>query len=134
MERLIILISVNGLISIIMPLIYYVLFRGPFESLIIHWFYLSAFIGIVVLLTLVILRIRKNIEKSYNLIMTQLLIISLIQVPPIWMWIVFHGYKIGDWTYNTAFVAHMGYSLLHILLLLLCIFTISQIIIVKKQH
>jgi len=127
MKRLLILIFLNALISIIMPLIYYVLFRGPFESLIVYWLYLSAFIGVVVLLTLILLCTKKNVNKLYNVAIIQLLILSIIQIPPIWLWINLHGYKIADCTYSNAFIAHMGYSLLHFIPLLLCLFTISQI-------
>jgi hypothetical protein len=47
--------------------------------------------------------------------------ITLIQLPPIGLWLVFHGSGISDGTPPSSFVAHWAYALPHVIVAALCI-------------
>ncbi|HAG11906.1 MAG TPA: hypothetical protein DCK76_11165 [Desulfotomaculum sp.] len=64
MNKILNLIFLNSIVPITFPLIYFILFKGPFEYLVIYWFYLSSFMGIVIFLTLTLLYITKNIGEA----------------------------------------------------------------------
>lgn len=133
MRKILILIFLIAIVSIVLPSIYFILFEDPFEPQVYDWFDLSYFLGIVMFLTLILLFITKNIKGLSNFIIIELLIVCMAQVPPIFLWIILHGNKMADWTYTNATTVHAGYSLLHFSPFVLSLYTINQIISIKKS-
>jgi hypothetical protein len=88
---------------------------GPTEVEVQIWGVVSVGIGAFLgLLCLAIGRSNKRIAKVA--LALGYIFLALFQVLPIYLWFMFHGYGISDGTPPSAFVAHWGYSISHIIL------------------
>ena len=119
------LMVIGGVGAIVLGLPYMYRAFGPTEAEVVLWGKVSLYIGIVlVLLSLVAghKRARVVIKPILGL---GYLILSVLQVPPIFLWFLFHGSGISDGTPPSSFVAHWGYAIPHIILLTICVFILS---------
>lgn len=95
---------------------------GPLESEVEHWGYFSAGLGAFLL----ILAFLPAHGIGTRLV---LYICTVIQIPPIILWFIFHGLEITDYppAFSDQFVAHWAFSIPHITLLILCLCTLKLI-------
>ena len=114
---LMILLSIG---SIILGYSYAYELYGPLESEVEHWGYFSEGLGVF----LFILAFLPT-HSIWTLLI--LYICTVIQIPPIILWFIFHGGEITDYTYafSDQFVAHWAFSIPHITLLILCLFILK---------
>lgn len=125
--RKVALMVVGGVGAIVLGLPYVYRAFGPTEAEVVLWGKVSLYIGIVlVLLSLVAghKRARVVIKPIMGL---GYLILSVLQVPPILLWFLFHGSGISDSTPPSSFVAHWGYAIPHMILLTVCVFILSSL-------
>jgi len=124
------LIGGVGAVLLGLPYIYHAF--GPTEAEVITWGRVSLYIGI----TLVILSIgTAHSSKGLAKIILGLgyTVLALLQVFPIFLWLSFHGSGISDGAPPSAFVAHWGYSLPHVALLIVCIVVLYRLFRSKAQ-
>lgn len=98
-------------------------YYGWVEIPVILWGYFAQFWGIV-LFCLFPYSFR-TVESS--LIKFALYVNILAQIPPIILWIIFHGNIITEPT-NSEFIAHWSYSLMHVLILGICVLILKSIL------
>lgn len=127
------LILVNGVGLIILGLLYVLRVWGALENEAIYWGKVSVISGVILVYTLFIfMKYNRKIIKTILII--ELILIMLLQIPPVCLWIAFHGEKIVDWTYKTSFTAHWGYSMLHLAPFLIGIVTICQLCCKRREQ
>jgi hypothetical protein len=89
---------------------------GPTEAEVASWGEVSLYTGIV--LTLLAVAIGRNTKKFFRGILALgYLFLALLQVLPIFLWFTFHGTGISDGTPPSPFVAHWGYAIPHLAVL-----------------
>ncbi len=112
-----------GIGNILIGLTYILGMYGPTEVEVGYWGLLSILLGV---LLIGIGQIKDSrLIKMVKIFL--ILLIMVIQILPIVLWFEFHGYGISDGTPPSDFIAHWGYSIPHILILMLCIYNIFQI-------
>jgi hypothetical protein len=90
---------------------------GPTEAEVVTWGEVSLYTGIVlVALSVGIGRSNKKILRG--ILAPSYILLALLQVPPIFLWFTFHGMGISDGTPPSPFVAHWGYAIPHLALLI----------------
>jgi len=93
---------------------------GPTEAEFVTWGRVSVWAGIVLgLLWLGIGRSNRTAAKAA--LAGGILLVALLQVPPILLWFAFHGTGISDGSPPSTFVAHWGYAIPHVVLLVACV-------------
>lgn len=93
---------------------------GPTEAEVQIWGVVS--VGIGAFLGLLCLAIGRSNKWIAKVVLTLgYIFLALFQVLPIYLWFVFHGRGISDGTPQSAFVAHWGYSILHMALFVVAI-------------
>jgi hypothetical protein len=103
-----------GAILLGLPYIFHAF--GPTEAQVVIWGEVSLCMGMVLLFLAVGLgRSKKRLAKVA--LACGYIILALLQVPPVVLWFAFHGSGISDGTPPSAFVAHWGYSIPHLVLL-----------------
>lgn len=120
-----------GFLSFLIGIIYIVGLYGPTEAEVGRWGIISIILGCWLMLCNLYLN-KKILDKLKIII---IIIILLIQIPPIYLWFVFYGRGISDGTPPSTFIAHWGYSIPHIIIVILCIISINNFIknkLIKK--
>jgi hypothetical protein len=103
-----------GAILLGLPYIFHAF--GPTEAEVVIWGEVSLCMGVVLLFLAIGLGRSKSILAKVALAFGYI-ILALLQVPPIVLWFAFHSSGISDGTPPSAFVAHWGYSVPHLVLL-----------------
>ncbi|MCR4441202.1 MAG: hypothetical protein QHH10_04080 [Peptococcaceae bacterium] len=103
---------VTGILTIAVGLPYVLGLYGPTEAEVRTWGNMAIILGVGILFSSTNVFITKRVLGSL------LLITTLIQIPPIVLWFVFHGYGISDGTPPSSFMAHWGFSFPHIFVVL----------------
>lgn len=120
------LTGITGLLSVAVGLPYILGLYGPTEAEVRTWGITAIILGCGILVFLVSGGLSITAK---HILGSMLLIAALIQIPPILLWFIFHGYGISDGTPPSSFVAHWGFSIPHILVLLdalWCLFLIYK--------
>lgn len=122
------LMVVGGVGAMVLGLPYIYRAFGPTEAEVVLWGKVSLYAGIV----LILFSLTAGHKRARMIIKLILglgyLILSLLQVPPILLWFLFHGSGISDGTPPSSFVAHWGYAIPHIILLTICVFILSGLL------
>lgn len=117
------LISSGGAILLGVPYIFYAF--GPTEAEVVSWGEVSLYTGII--LTLLAVVIGRNPRKLFRGVLALgYLFLALLQVLPIFLWFAFHGTGISDGTPPSPFVAHWGYAIPHLVLLIASLVVIAS--------
>lgn len=99
---------------------YFLNIFGSTEAEVAKWGIASSFTGaVLILLSIGIGRSDKRISKA--ILALGYIFLALLQVLPALLWFEFHGDGISDGTPPSAFVAHWGYSIPHLALLIVSI-------------
>lgn len=110
-------------LSIVIGLIYALGLYGSTEVEVNQWGIITMLGGII---TISISIIKGN--RFIRVIMIFLIVlISMAQVPPIALWITFHGYTITDGTPPSSFVAHWAFAIPHIFIFILGLLSLIKI-------
>lgn len=115
-----IIIALIGLSSIALGYSYAHELYALLESEVQQWGYFSELLGVVLLLL--------ALKPTHGVFMRFILNICLvIQIPPIILWVIFHGSRITDAPQTIAdqFVAHWAFSIPHIVLFCLCFYILK---------
>lgn len=118
-----------GILSILTGLIYMLRLYGPTESEVATWGLIAAFLGGMV----VYLALNPGKNSDINL-KAVVVFLSVIQIPPIYLWFIFTGSGISDGTPQSPFVAHWLYSLPHVLIVLVGLFILFSPINKEKYE
>lgn len=104
---------VGGLLTIVIGLPYATHALGSTEVEVMQWGRTCITLGLLLLVaTLVKSRV------SVWLQVVSLLVIAAIQLPPAFLWLLFHGTGISDGAPPSTFVAHWGWAIPHCIVLL----------------
>lgn len=115
-----VLMVIGGVGAIVLGLPYIYRAFGPAEAEVVLWGNVSLCMGIILaLLSLVAGHKRARIVIK-PILGLGYLILSLLQVPPILLWLLSH--RISDSTPPSSFVASWGHATPHIILLTICVF------------
>jgi hypothetical protein len=114
-----------GAILLGLPYIFHVF--GPTEAELVIWGEVSLCMG-VVLLFLAIGLGRSKVRLAKVALAFGYLTVALLQVPPVVLWFAFHGSGISDGTPPSTFVAHWGYSVPHLVLLVASLMVVGDVI------
>ena len=109
-------ILLGGFGGILLGLPYIFHAFGPTEVQVVIWGEASLGTGVVLLFLAIGLGRSKKTFAKVDLAFGYV-ILALLQVPPVVLWFAFHGSGISDGTPPSAFVAHWGYSVPHLVLL-----------------
>ncbi len=121
------IVSLIGAGSLFLGMAYVAHVFGPTEAEVVTWGKVSTGLGVV----LGILSVVGGIGPSGLVQVIAALLCggsALLQVLPIALWVTFHGSGISDGTPPSPFVAHWGYALPHVALLVLSGVTIWQLL------
>lgn len=100
---------------------------GPTEAEVARWGVVCALAGIVLLPPAV--GMGRSSSKYLKVgLGSGYAALALIQVPPIFLWLAFHGAGISDGTPPSGFVAHWGYALPHLAALIVCLKAARQLV------
>lgn len=100
---------------------------GPTEAEVASWGEFSLYTGIV--LTLLAVGVGRNTKKLFRGILALgYLFLAFLQVLPIFLWFTFHGTGISDGTPPSAFVAHWGYAIPHLAVLMVSLVVITFVL------
>ena len=114
------LMLAGGIGGVLLGLPYIFHAFGPTEAEVAHWGMICTLAGAVLLMLAVgIGRSKQRVAKVG--LAAGYTALALLQVPPIFLWFVFHGTGISDGTPPSEFVAHWGYALAHLALLMVCL-------------
>ena len=98
---------------------------GPTEAEVGTWGRVSFFWGCVLVL-LSLPYIRKSTKQGRLISGVVFGGLILLQIMPIYLWIIFHGMGISDGTPASSFVAHWMYAIPHLVLGLLGVYGLLQ--------
>jgi len=121
------LMIVGGVGAIIVGLPYIYRAFGPTEAEVVLWGKVSLYIGIVLILFSLMAGHKRAGTVIKPILGLGYSILSLLQVPPILLWFLFHGSGISDGTPPSSFVALWGYATPHIILLTICVFILYRL-------
>ena len=107
---------VGALGSILLGLPYILRLFGPTEAEVVMWGRVSLWTGVVLSLLTIGLGANNNIIVKMFLSLGYLFL-AMLQILPIYLWFWFHGFGISDGSPPSTFVAHWGYALPHVVLL-----------------
>ncbi|MDH7576981.1 MAG: hypothetical protein QHH75_03960 [Bacillota bacterium] len=114
--KLIYLMFFIGVGSVVLGLPYALKIFGPTEAVVALWGRTSVFIGILLIISSFALRPVKTKAIKF-LLALEFSILALLQVFPIFFWIVMYGQGITDLPYQPGdFIAHWGYSIPHLII------------------
>ena len=100
---------------------------GPTEAEVVTWGEVSLYTGaILVVLSIGIGRSQKRPAKVVLAIGS--VVLALLQVPPVFLWLAFHGAGISDGAPPSTFVAHWGYSIPHLVLLIVSLMVLYNLV------
>lgn len=118
---IVMLIGSVGAILLGLPYIFHAF--GPTEAEVVSWGEISLYTGVA--LTLLSIGIGHSTKRiSRGILALGYLFLALLQVLPIFLWFTFHGTGISDGTPPSPFVAHWGYAIPHLVLLVIGIMVI----------
>jgi len=111
-----IIIFMTGIVSIMLGYSYSHELYGTTEAEVEQWGYFAQVLGFI----MICLIFNAKWEFFSKLV---LYLNILIQIPPIILWFIFHGYRITDAppTISDQFIAHWAFSIPHILIFILCL-------------
>lgn len=120
---IVMLIGSVGAILLGLPYIFHAF--GPTEAEVVSWGEISLYTGVA--LTLLSIGIGHSTKRiSRGILALGYLFLALLQVLPIFLWFTFHGTGISDGTPPSPFVAHWGYAIPHLVLLVIGIMVIMS--------
>ena len=126
MKKVIVML-VGGVGAILLGLPYILHTFGPTEAEVVSWGKVSLYTGVVLaLLSVGIGRSTKRIPRS--ILALGYLFLALLQALPIFLWFTFHGAGISDGTPPSSFVAHWGYAIPHLALLIVSLVVIASVL------
>ena len=109
---------ITGVSSVLTGLLYLFHVFGPTETEIVMWGKTAILAGIVLCALALVAQLTH--QPLINLsILVNLMLIALLQIPPIYLWLVSHGSGISDGSPPDAFIAHWIFALPHSVLLIL---------------
>lgn len=114
-----------GAILLGLPYIFHAF--GPTEAQVVIWGWVSLCMGVVLIFLAIGLSRSKNILAKVALAFGYLTL-ALLQVPPVVLWFAFHGSGISDGTPPSTFVAHWGYSVPHLVLLVASLMVVYHVV------
>ena len=125
--KLPVIITINGITSVVLGLTYITGIYGQVESEVAYWGIVSITIGLFLVVGLKKIHSKKIIFVFVNLLL------AAIQVIPIMLWFEYQGRAITDPTPGSSFNAHWLFSFPHIIVLLLsCITVVSLTLMFYK--
>lgn len=111
---------IGGIGAILLGLPYIFHAFGPTEAEVVTWGKVSLYTGIIlVILSIGIGRSNKKIFRG--ILALGYTMLAFLQLPPIFLWFAFNGMGISDGTPPSPFVAHWGYAIPHLALLIDCL-------------
>jgi hypothetical protein len=100
---------------------------GPTEAKVVTWGEVSLCMGVALLFLAAGLGCSKKRLAEVALAFGYLSL-ALLQVPPVALWFTFHGSGISDGTPPSTCVAHWGYSVPHVVLLVASLMVVGDVI------
>jgi hypothetical protein len=118
-----ILIALLSIGSILLGYSYAHEWYGMLESEVQYWGYLSEALGLILLILI--------LPRFKGVILTKVILFIglIINIPPIILWFIFHGYRITDAppTISDQFIAHWTFSVPHVILVAMCVYLLKLI-------
>lgn len=111
--RLLVAAALAGLGTVLLGLLYTNHAFGPTEAEVVDWGRIAIVLGAILGVgAIVAARVRHAVVVLFLAI--DCAAVAALQVPPIGLWILFHGTGISDGSPPSAFVAHWAYGLPHV--------------------
>ena len=117
---------ITGISSVLTGLLYLFHVFGPTETEIVMWGKTAILAGSVLCALALVAQLTHPQPIITLSLLVNLMLIALLQIPPIYLWLVSHGSGISDGSPPDAFIAHWIFALPHSVLLIL-----SLIILVR---
>lgn len=117
---------ITGVSSVLTGLLYLLQVFGPTETEIVTWGKTAILAGIVLCALALVAQLTHPQSIITLSLLVNLMLIALLQILPIYLWLVSHGSGISDGSPPEAFIAHWIFALPHSVLLIL-----SLIILVR---
>lgn len=117
------LMVIGGVGAIVLGLPYVYHAFGPTEAEVVLWGKVSLYMGIVLILFSLMTGHKRARIVIKPILGLGYFILSLLQVPPILLWLLVH--RISDGTPPSSFVGYWGHATPHIILLTICVFILS---------
>jgi hypothetical protein len=102
-----------SILAVLTGLTYVLRLYGPTEVEVVNWGYLAIFLGIV---TFVLPLMKKKFPTVQTILV---ILLTVIQMPAIFLWIIFSGSSISDGSPASDFVASWLYAIPHIIIVVL---------------
>ncbi|HZJ22101.1 MAG TPA: hypothetical protein VFD54_02260 [Anaerolineales bacterium] len=120
---------ITGVGSVLTGLLYLLQVFGPTETEIVTWGKTAILAGIVLCALALVAQLTHPQPIITLSLLVDLMLIALLQILPIYLWLVSHGSVISDGSPPDAFMAHWIFALPHSVLLIL-----SLIILVRLSR
>jgi len=118
--------TVNGVAVALLGLLYVLHAFGPTEAEVVTWGMVSICLGLVLAL-LSAMAVPGNKASVRWLLLSGYTAAAVLQVIPILLWFLFHGSGISDGTPPSVFVAHWGYAIPHLVLLITSLMVVGSL-------
>jgi heme/copper-type cytochrome/quinol oxidase subunit 4 len=102
-----------SIIAILSGLSYVLQVYGPTEKEVVNWGYIAIFFAII---TLVLALMKKKNMLATNIF---IILLTVIQMPAVFLWFIFSGTSISDGSPQSDFVASWVFAIPHIVIVLL---------------